>query len=42
MPYRAPVEDYNFLFDHVVNLEAVRGTERFEDATADGTRACLT
>lgn len=42
MPYRAPVEDYNFLFEHVVKLEAVRGTERFEEATDDVTRAILT
>ncbi|WP_299563505.1 acyl-CoA dehydrogenase [uncultured Sulfitobacter sp.] len=42
MPYRAPVEDYKFLFEHVVDLEAVRGTERFEDATDDVTQAILT
>jgi len=42
MTYRAPVEDYNFLLEHVVGLEAVRGTPRFSDATADVTRAVLT
>ena len=42
MTYRAPVEDYNFLFDHVVSLDALRATERFEDATPDVTRAILT
>ncbi|WP_299024985.1 acyl-CoA dehydrogenase [uncultured Sulfitobacter sp.] len=42
MTYRAPVEDYNFLFDHVVGLEALRQTEKFSDATADVTRAILT
>ena len=42
MTYRAPVEDYNFLFDHVVGLAALRATSRFEDATEDVTRAILT
>ncbi|MBQ0766736.1 MAG: acyl-CoA dehydrogenase [Sulfitobacter litoralis] len=41
MPYRAPVEDFAFLFDHVVGLDAVRQTERFEDASEDVTRAIL-
>lgn len=41
MPYRAAVEDYNFLFDHVVKLDGVRGTDKFEDATDDVTRAIL-
>ena len=42
MTYRAPVEDYNFLFEHVVGLDRLRATERFGDATADVTRAILT
>ncbi len=42
MPFRAPVEDYLFLFDHVVNLEQVQATERFEEATSDVTRAIIT
>lgn len=42
MTYRAPVEDYNFLFDHVVSLGPLRATELFGDATADVTRAILT
>ena len=42
MPYLAPLEDYNFLFDHVVGLEQVRATDRFEEATDDLTRAILT
>jgi acyl-CoA dehydrogenase len=42
MTYRAPVEDYNFLFDHVVGLDALRATERFGDATPDVTHAILT
>ncbi len=42
MTYRAPVEDYNFLFEQVVGLDRLRATERFADATADVTRAILT
>jgi alkylation response protein AidB-like acyl-CoA dehydrogenase len=42
MTYRAPVEDYNFLFEHVVGLEALRATEKFGEATEDVTRAILT
>ena len=42
MPDRAPLDDYNFLFDHVVGLDKVRQTERFEDASNDLTRAILT
>ncbi|MFD2740224.1 acyl-CoA dehydrogenase [Sulfitobacter aestuarii] len=41
MPYRAAVEDFNFLFDHVVDFEALRQTERFAEATDDVTRAIL-
>ncbi|MEM6760406.1 MAG: acyl-CoA dehydrogenase [Pseudomonadota bacterium] len=42
MPYRAPVDDYAFLFDHVVGLQEVAATKRFEDATRDVTTAILT
>lgn len=42
MPYRAPVNDFTFLFDHVVGLEQVRATERFEEASSDVTAAILT
>ncbi len=41
MPYRAAVDDFAFLFDHVVDFDALRGTERFADATDDVTRAIL-
>ncbi|NOR30277.1 MAG: acyl-CoA dehydrogenase, partial [Sulfitobacter sp.] len=41
MPYRAPVEDYNFLFNHIVGLEDVRATDKFAEATDDVTRAIL-
>ena len=42
MPYRAPVEEFNFLFSHVVKLEDVAATERFADATPDMVTAILT
>ena len=42
MPYRAPVEDFQFLFDHVVGLDQIAATDRFADATADVTSAILT
>ncbi|MEO9684824.1 MAG: acyl-CoA dehydrogenase [Tateyamaria sp.] len=42
MPYRAPVDDYTFLFDHVVDLAQVTATDRFEEATPDMTSAILT
>jgi len=41
MPYRAPVEDYTFLFEHVVKLDALQRTQRFAEATDDVTRAIL-
>ena len=41
MPYRAPAADYQFLFDHVVNLADVVGTEKFAEATSDVTAAIL-
>ncbi|MEO0402372.1 MAG: acyl-CoA dehydrogenase N-terminal domain-containing protein, partial [Pseudomonadota bacterium] len=42
MPYRAPVDDYTFLFDHVVGLDQVTATDRFAEATPDVTSAILT
>ena len=41
MSYRAPLPDYQFLFDHVVGLEHVVAQERFADATPDLTSAIL-
>ncbi len=41
MPYRAPVTDYQFLFDHVVGFDEVAGTDRFADATSDVVSAIL-
>ncbi|MBT7222434.1 MAG: acyl-CoA dehydrogenase, partial [Marinovum sp.] len=40
--YRAPVTEYQFLFDHVVGLDQVSATERFGEATRDVTAAILT
>ena len=41
MPYRAPAAEYRFLFQHVVDVGAIRSTTRFADATADLTDAIL-
>ncbi len=41
MPYRAPVEEYQFLFDHIVDLAQVVATDRFAEATPDMTAAIL-
>ena len=41
MPYRAPLEEYRFLFEHVVDLAQVTATDRFADATPDVTAAIL-
>ena len=41
MSYRAPVTEYQFLFDHVVGLDQVSATERFGEATRDLTTANL-
>ncbi|MGX9351311.1 acyl-CoA dehydrogenase [Shimia sp. W99] len=41
MPFRAPVTDFQFLFDHVVDFADVTATERFADADKDVTDAIL-
>ena len=41
MSYRAPLPDYQFLFDHIVGLDQVVAQERFADATPDLTSAIL-
>ncbi|KZY30397.1 acyl-CoA dehydrogenase [Roseovarius sp. HI0049] len=41
MPYRAPVEEFDFLFSHVVKLEDVAATDRFAEATPDMVTAIL-
>ncbi len=42
MPYRAPIYDYRFLFDHVVDLKQVTDTAKFAEATPDVVEAILT
>ncbi|WP_300012657.1 acyl-CoA dehydrogenase [uncultured Roseobacter sp.] len=42
MPYHAPVDDFSFLFDHVVDFAQVQATERFSEATSDVAQAILT
>ena len=42
MTYRAPVDEFAFLLDHVVGFERVRATERFAEASEDLTSAILT
>ena len=41
MPFRAPVEEFRFIFNHVADLGRVSATERFADATPDVTDAIL-
>jgi alkylation response protein AidB-like acyl-CoA dehydrogenase len=41
MPYRAPLADFQFLFDHVVGFDQVAGTDSFADATPDTVEAIL-
>ena len=41
MSYRAPLSEYQFLFDHVVNYSEIAAQDRFEDATSDVVAAVL-
>ncbi|WP_187431319.1 3-methylmercaptopropionyl-CoA dehydrogenase [Roseobacter fucihabitans] len=41
MPYHAPVDEFAFLFKHVVDYAKLRATERFREATEDVTQAIL-
>ena len=41
MPYRAPVSEFQFLFEHVVGLGQVSGTDLFDEATPDMVEAIL-
>ena len=34
MPYRAPVTEFRFLFDHVTGFGRLARTDRFADATS--------
>lgn len=42
MPYRSPVSDYEFIFDHIVPLAQVSGTDKFAEADAETVSAVLT
>ena len=35
MPYQAPLEDYKFLFEHVIDYAHVTSTDRFSEASMD-------
>ncbi|RKF16034.1 acyl-CoA dehydrogenase [Roseovarius spongiae] len=41
MPYRAPLDEYRLLLDHVVGFDRVAATDRFAEATPDVTAAIL-
>ena len=41
MSYRAPLSEYQFLFDHVVDYSEIAAQDRFEDATSDVVAAVL-
>lgn len=41
MPYRAPVSEFRFLFDHVVELAPVSATDRYAEATPETAEAIL-
>ncbi|NRP24191.1 3-methylmercaptopropionyl-CoA dehydrogenase [Aliiroseovarius sp. xm-m-379] len=41
MPYRAPTEDFQFLFDHVIGYDQIAETELFAEAPADMAQAVL-
>jgi 3-(methylsulfanyl)propanoyl-CoA dehydrogenase len=41
MSYRAPVAEFQFLFDHIVDLDQVAQTDQFSEATSDVTAAIL-
>lgn len=42
MPYRAPITDYRYIFDHVVDFGEVAATDKFAEATPDMVEAILT
>ncbi len=42
MPFRAPVSEYSFLFENVVDYSVLTTTEKFQDATSDMVEAILT
>ena len=42
MPYRAPINDFQFLLENVVGFSQVSATEKFADATPDMATAIMT
>lgn len=42
MPFRTPVEEYDFILKNIIGFHQVSGTERFADATDDVVKAILT
>ena len=42
MTYRAPIDDFRFIFHHVADLHCATATDRFADATPDVIDAILT
>ncbi|WP_306151463.1 acyl-CoA dehydrogenase [Roseovarius sp. MMSF_3281] len=42
MPYRAPIEEYQFIFDNVVGFDQVTATDRFSEASGDVATAIVT
>ena len=41
MPYKAPLDEYQFLFDHIVGFSKVTQTDRFTETTPDLVSAIL-
>ncbi|MCL4105042.1 UNVERIFIED_CONTAM: hypothetical protein GTU68_018749 [Idotea baltica] len=41
MSYRAPIRDYQFIFDHIVTIDQLTKTERFAEASCDMIDAIL-
>jgi acyl-CoA dehydrogenase len=41
MPYKAPLDEYQFLFDHIVGFSKVTQTDRFSETTPDLVGAIL-
>ncbi len=42
MPYKAPVSDFEFIFEHIVGFDRLTATDRFDEATPDVVSAMLT
>ncbi|MFY0596909.1 MAG: acyl-CoA dehydrogenase [Cognatishimia sp.] len=42
MPYRAPTGEYEFIFQNLIKLDQIQGTEKFADVDGDTVSAILT